>query len=107
VESLIGTLKKLAIELEPKTLIVAGGVACNLSLKTSAEDAAKMLGLPIYFPSKHLSTDNAAMIAAAGYFHLKNGFRADIRMTADISMRLQNLDNEEVELKKRGVPYRL
>ncbi|MBK8466770.1 MAG: tRNA (adenosine(37)-N6)-threonylcarbamoyltransferase complex transferase subunit TsaD [Chloracidobacterium sp.] len=107
VNALVGTLEKLAIELQPKTLIVAGGVACNLSLKTSAEDAAKRLALPVYFPSKHLSTDNAAMIAAAGYFHLKNGSQADLRMTADISMRLQNLENEDLELKKRGVPYRL
>ena len=107
VNALVGTLEKLALELRPKTLIVAGGVACNLSLKTSAEGVAKRLNLPVYFPSKHLSTDNAAMIAAAGYFHLKSGSGADLRMTADISMRLQNLDNEDLELKKRGVPYRL
>lgn len=107
VDSLVGTLEKLAIDLKPKTLIVAGGVACNKSLKTAAGAAAKRLGLPVYFPSKHLSTDNAAMIAAAGYFHLKNGERADLRMTADITMRLQNLGNEDADLKKRKVHYRL
>jgi len=107
VNALVGTLEKLAGELQPKTLIVAGGVACNLSLKTSAEDAAKRLKLPVYFPSKHLSTDNAAMIAAAGYFHMENGRKLDLRMTADISMRLQNLENEDAELRKRGVSYRL
>jgi len=105
--ALVGTLEKLAAELGPKTLIVAGGVACNLALREATEAAAKRLGLPVYFPSKHLSTDNAAMIAAAGYFHLKNGERADLRMTADISMRLQNLDNEDAELRASKVRYRL
>lgn len=107
VQALVGTLEKLARELEPKTLIVAGGVACNLALKSAADEAGGRLGLPVYFPSKHLSTDNAAMIAGAGYFHLRKGERADMRMTADISMRLQNLENEDAELRKRNVRYRL
>ena len=107
VKALVGTLVKLANQLHPKTLIVAGGVACNLSLKTAAEAAARRLGLPVYFPSKQLSTDNAAMIAAAGYFHLKNGGRSDLRMTADITMRLQNLENEDADLRKQKVRYRL
>ncbi len=106
-KALVGTLEKLAVELQPKTLIVAGGVACNLALRTAAETTGKKLGLPVYFPSKHLSTDNAAMIAAAGYFHMKNGKTSDLRMTADITMRLQNLENEDTQLRKQKVHYRL
>lgn len=105
--ALIDTLKKLAIEWRPKTLIVAGGVACNLALRSAAEDAGKLLGLPVYFPSHQLSTDNAAMIAAAGYAHLKNGGFSDLRMTADITMRLQNFENEDAQLRERNVRYRL
>jgi N6-L-threonylcarbamoyladenine synthase len=107
VQALVGTMEMLARELEPKTMIVAGGVACNLALRSAAAEAGARLDLPVYFPSKHLSTDNAAMIAAAGYFHLINGERADLRMTADISMRLQNLENEDADLRKRNVRYRL
>ncbi len=107
VRALVTTLEKLATQLKPKTLIVAGGVACNLALRSAAEQAGKRLGIPVYFPSKHLSTDNAAMIAAAGHFHLKNGAKADLRMTADISMRLQNHENEDAELRKQKVRYRL
>jgi N6-L-threonylcarbamoyladenine synthase len=107
VKSLVGTMGKLAGELAPKTLIVAGGVACNGALREAAEALGAKLGLPVYFPSKHLSTDNAAMIAAAGYFHLERGERADLRMTADVTMRLQNLDNEDAELKRKKVRYRL
>ena len=106
VRALVGTLEKIALQMSPKTLIVAGGVACNLALKTAADEAAMRLGLPVYFPSKHLSTDNAAMIAAAGYFHLANGERSDLRMTADVAMRLQNLENVDAELRRK-VRYRL
>jgi len=104
VSALVHTLEKLGVELRPKTLIVAGGVACNLALRSAAEASARKLGIPIYFPSKHLSTDNAAMIAAAGYFHIKNGERADPSMTADITLRLQNLDVEQLKGKAK---YRL
>jgi len=107
VRSLVGTMEKLAAQLEPKTLIVAGGVACNGALREAAEKLGARLALPVYFPSKHLSTDNAAMIAAAGHFHLKNGETADLQMTADVTMRLQNFENEDDELKKRKVRYRL
>ena len=107
VGSLVKTMEKLAVELRPKTLIVAGGVACNQALRQAAEASAQRLNVPVYFPSQHLSTDNAAMIAAAGYFHLQRGARAALDMTADIAMRLQNIENEDTELRKRRVRYRL
>lgn len=46
-----------------RTLIVSGGVACNAGLRAAARDAR--LPCPVLFPSPQLSTDNAAMIAAA------------------------------------------
>jgi N6-L-threonylcarbamoyladenine synthase len=107
IKSLVGTMEKLALELKPKTLIVAGGVACNNALREAAQATADKLKIPVYFPSKHLSTDNAAMIAAAGYFHLERGERSNLRMTADVSMRLQNYENEDGELKRKKVRYRL
>ena len=107
IKSLVGTTEKQAAKYKPKILIVAGGVACNSALREAAEAIGAKLNLPVYFPSKHLSTDNAAMIAAAGYFHLQRGERADLRMTADVSMRLQNFENEDAELKRKKVRYRL
>ena len=47
------------------------------------------------------------MIAAAGYHHLYEGKKAHLRMTADITMRLQNIENEDAELRNRKVRYRL
>jgi N6-L-threonylcarbamoyladenine synthase len=49
------------------TLFVTGGVAANNELRQRFEQEAAMQGLPVYFPSRSLSTDNAAMIAAAAY----------------------------------------
>jgi N6-L-threonylcarbamoyladenine synthase len=56
-----------AREYEVRTLFVSGGVAANLELRTAFEREAAMQGLPVYFPSRALSTDNAAMIAAAAF----------------------------------------
>lgn len=107
VRSLMINVGKLAAELRPKTLIVAGGVACNLALREAAEKFASEFGIPAYFPSRHLSTDNAAMIAAAGHFHLLRDEIAELTMTADVTLRLQNIDNEDAQLRQKKVRYRL
>jgi len=107
VGQLVDTTQRQARELGARTLVVAGGVASNSLLRDAARAAADKLGIPVYFPSRHLSTDNAAMIAAAGYFHLRNGERSGLDMTADVTMRLQNLDNPDAELRRRKVRYRL
>lgn len=107
VAALIGTTRTQAQLLGARTLLVAGGVASNMALREAATAAAEDLQIPVYFPSRHLSTDNAAMIAAAGYFHLKRGELAGLEMTADVGMRLQNMDNQDAELRKQRVRYRL
>ncbi|MEO5859216.1 MAG: tRNA (adenosine(37)-N6)-threonylcarbamoyltransferase complex transferase subunit TsaD [Pyrinomonadaceae bacterium] len=107
VNSLVGTMEKKAKELHPKTLIVAGGVACNQALRDGASRAAERLGIPVYFPSKHFSTDNAAMIAAAGARRFSFGESAPSTISADITMRLQNLENEDEALRKSRVRYKL
>lgn len=107
VRSLVSTMEKVAADLQPKTLIVAGGVACNQALRSAAASVSGRLGVPVYFPSRHLSTDNAAMIAAAGHFHISSGEYSGIAMSADVTMRLQNLNNEDKELRRKNVRYRL
>ena len=107
IKQLIGTTERLASELLPKTLIVAGGVACNKALQKAAQSLAARLQIPVYVPNAHLSTDNAAMIAAAGNFHLKRGTRADLTLKADVSMRLQNIEVEDDALRLAHVRYRL
>jgi N6-L-threonylcarbamoyladenine synthase len=107
VRSLVGTMERMAQESRPETLIVAGGVACNGALRKAAGEAGARLGVPVYFPSPHLSTDNAAMIAAAGTVKLQAGERAGLDLNADVSLRLQNLDVEDEALRRNHVHYRL
>lgn len=107
VQSLVRTMERIAEEYYPRTLIVAGGVACNGKLREVAREMAAKLNLPVYFPSPHLSTDNAAMIAAAGTVKLLAGERGALDMNADVTLRLQNLDLEEEAAKRAGARYRL
>jgi N6-L-threonylcarbamoyladenine synthase len=107
VRSLTGTMERLALEHGPKTLIVAGGVACNGALREASSVVAGQLGVPVYFPSPHLSTDNAAMIAAAGTAKLEAGERAGWDLNADVSLRLQNVDVEDEALRRSKVRYKL
>lgn len=88
ISMLVSTLEEQAQRLQPATLIVAGGVACNEVLKSAARAAAERLGIRIYLPSKHLTTDNAAMIAAAGFARLQRGESHGPDLAADPSLRL-------------------
>ena len=60
----------------------------NRLLRREITNLAQELGLEVAFPSPRLCTDNAAMIAAAGAFHLARGDRDDLTMDADPSLRL-------------------
>jgi N6-L-threonylcarbamoyladenine synthase len=67
VEDLVGKTLAAAREYDVATLFVTGGVAANGALRQRFERDATLEGLPVFFPSRPLSTDNAAMIAAAAY----------------------------------------
>ncbi len=107
VRSLVTTMENVAVEYRPRTLVVAGGVACNGALRDASRQVAGRLGVPVYFPSPHLSTDNAAMIAAAGTVKLSAGECAGWDLNADVTLRLQNIDVNDEELRRAGVHYRL
>jgi N6-L-threonylcarbamoyladenine synthase len=71
-----------------ESILVSGGVACNSLLRTRFKEAANSRRLKVFFPSLALSTDNAAMIAAAGYYRIVAGLRADRYLTAHASFPL-------------------
>jgi N6-L-threonylcarbamoyladenine synthase len=66
-EDLVGKTLAAARAYDVATLFVTGGVAANNELRKTFERRGAQEGLPVYFPSRPLSTDNAAMIAAAAY----------------------------------------
>ncbi len=67
VDDLVGRTLAAARANDVATLFVTGGVAANNELRKTFERESAKAGFPVYFPSRPLSTDNAAMIAAAAY----------------------------------------
>jgi tRNA N6-adenosine threonylcarbamoyltransferase len=89
VEDLVGKTLAAAQAYDVATLFVTGGVAANQELRQTFERDAAKEGLPVYFPSRPLSTDNAAMIAAAAYpkFLLKDFAPMDFSAEAGLLLR--------------------
>ncbi|MGH9768193.1 MAG: hypothetical protein ACREAB_12215, partial [Blastocatellia bacterium] len=104
--ALVRSLRKAAEQHKPKTIILAGGVACNSELRATVRQLTRELNVPAYIPSPIYTTDNAAMIAAAGYPKLLRGECAGWEMSADVSLRLQNVDVEDAKFRKKA-RYRL
>jgi N6-L-threonylcarbamoyladenine synthase len=78
-----------AQEYNAVTLLVTGGVAANSELRSVFREASTKRGLAVYFPSRKLSTDNAAMIAAAAYPRFLAGEFAEPELSADAALRLR------------------
>jgi tRNA N6-adenosine threonylcarbamoyltransferase len=89
VEDLVSKTLAAARAYDVATLFVTGGVAANNELRQRFERDAAMQGLPVYFPSRPLSTDNAAMIAAAAYPKFLAGDFAPMDFSAEASMALR------------------
>jgi N6-L-threonylcarbamoyladenine synthase len=78
-----------AREYDVRTLFVSGGVAANQELRATFQREAEMQGLPVFFPSRPLSTDNAAMIAAAAFPKFLRQEFAPIDFSAEASLPLR------------------
>jgi len=88
VRDLVTRTLEAATETGSGTVLVSGGVAANSELRKQFELKSKSLGVDTYFPSRALSTDNAAMIAAAAYPHLLAGDLAASDLNAEPNLRL-------------------
>ena len=89
VDDLVGRTLAAARAYDVATLFVTGGVAANQELRQTFEREGAKEGSPVYFPSRPLSTDNAAMIAAAAYpkFLVKDFAAMDFSAEAGMVLR--------------------
>lgn len=88
VEDLVGKTLAAAREYQVRTLLVSGGVAANSQLRERFIERSADESIPVYFPSLRLSTDNAAMIAAAAYPKFVAGDFAGEELSAEASFPL-------------------
>ncbi len=86
IEELLRRAARSAEEIGARSLIIAGGVASNRGLRRAVERAH--FPFPAYFPAPGLSTDNAAMIAAAAFPKLARGAFADWTLKAQANLPL-------------------
>jgi N6-L-threonylcarbamoyladenine synthase len=88
VEALLDRLFEAARRHGARSVGIAGGVSANSRLRRDAQARGERHGLPVYLPTLPLSTDNAAMIAAAGLRRYYEGVRAGADLNADASLVL-------------------
>ena len=77
-----------AEQYDVRTVLVSGGVAANRELRATFESEARRRSIDVYFPSRALSTDNAAMIAAAAHPRYLNADFADSTLNAEPNLAL-------------------
>ncbi len=86
INELLRRLTASAGQISARSLIVSGGVACNAGLRAAARNAP--LPCPVFFPTPALSTDNAAMIAAAAFPKLARRDTDDLTLRAQANLAL-------------------
>jgi N6-L-threonylcarbamoyladenine synthase len=92
VDVLVAKTMRAAVSVGARGICLAGGVAANGALRGALVEACRELGLPAYLPSLATCTDNAAMIAAAGWWQLEHLGPTPLDAAADPNLRLPLLD---------------
>jgi N6-L-threonylcarbamoyladenine synthase len=88
VETLLDRTFTAARRVGAASIGIAGGVSANRRLRADAVARGEREGIPVFIPPMSLSTDNAAMIAAAGLRRFRAGVRARLDLNADASLTL-------------------
>ena len=88
VDALLERTFEAARWLNARSVGIAGGVSANSRLRTDAESRGAAAGLPVFVPPIALSTDNAAMIGAAGLRRYRTGMTDDWEFNAEASLPL-------------------
>jgi len=91
VETLVEKTARAAHGYERRRVVLGGGVACNQALVGAMRERFARDGVDVFAPSPRLATDNAAMIARAGLFHLERGERSSLDLNAFASSPIPGL----------------
>jgi N6-L-threonylcarbamoyladenine synthase len=88
VETLVERTFAAAAALGARSVGIAGGVSANSRLRADALARGQTEGIPVFVPPLSLSTDNAAMIAAAGLRQFERGVTGSLDFNADPTLRI-------------------
>ncbi|NMA85981.1 MAG: tRNA (adenosine(37)-N6)-threonylcarbamoyltransferase complex transferase subunit TsaD [Tissierellia bacterium] len=89
IEVLVEKAIRLAKERDSDKIVLAGGVAANEGLRNLIKTRGQEENMEIYYPSRILCTDNAAMIGSAAYFNYINGKTSDYYLNVEPNMELR------------------
>ena len=87
-DMLIHNVKKAIEMYNENKIVIAGGVSRNTYIRKEFDKFAKEKNIEVYYPEPILCTDNAAMIAAAGYYDYINGKRANLKLNAIPNLKI-------------------
>ena len=93
IDTLIDRLVKVIKNTGISRISITGGVAANKHFRSKIDLHAKKLNVDVYFPSLEYCTDNAAMIALAGYYKLKDGQISALNLSVNPNLRLDETVN--------------
>lgn len=93
VDQLVDKLFRAAVDYQAKAVLLSGGVSANSYLRNRCRQEADRLGMELYYPPLVLCTDNAAMVAAAGYYVYRLKGAGDLDITAQPGLELPSVDN--------------
>ena len=87
-EMLLNNTRKAIKQLCAEKIVLAGGVSCNSYIRKSFDELANELKIKVYYPEPILCTDNAAMIAAMGYYNYIKGERSELNLNAIPNLKI-------------------
>jgi N6-L-threonylcarbamoyladenine synthase len=91
IDTLVEKTTRAARQFGRARVVLGGGVACNRALASAMRERFEDRGVRVFAPSPRFATDNAAMIARAGLFHLERGERSPLDLNAFASQPIPGL----------------